>query len=97
MTREPPKSRKETTMTKDHTDRGLSREHEPLRGTIKTIKRAEGYGFVTHVATGEDYFFHRSQVVDSKVPFEALKLDQEVEFTPAEGPKGSRAMDVRAV
>jgi CspA family cold shock protein len=75
----------------------MTREHPKLRGTVKSIKKAEGYGFVTHAATGDDYFFHRSQVTDPKVPFEALQLDQEVEFTPAEGPKGSRAMDVKAV
>lgn len=75
----------------------MAREYEKLRGTIKSIKRAEGYGFVTHVATGEDYFFHRSQVDASTIPFDELQLDQKVEFVPAEGPKGSRAMSVRAI
>lgn len=62
-----------------------------IRGTVKTIKRAEGYGFVTHASTGHDYFFHRSAVEGS---FEALELDQAVEFTPVEGPKGLRALSV---
>lgn len=75
----------------------MAREYEKLRGTIKSIKRAEGYGFVTHVATGDDYFFHRSQVDATTIPFDELQLDQKVEFIPAEGPKGSRAMAVRAI
>ena len=63
-----------------------------LRGTIKTIKLAEGFGFVTHSATGDDYFFHRSELQD--VPFEQLRLDQAVEFEPTEGPKGLRAQQI---
>lgn len=72
-------------------------ESNGIRGTIKAIKKQEGYGFVTHAATGEDYFFHRSETRDSEVPFESLKLDQEVEFTPVEGPKGLRAQSVRSI
>ena len=86
-------------MTKERTTRRTPapRESTGIRGTIKAIKKQEGYGFVTHAATGEDYFFHRSEVRDSDVPFDSLKLDQEVEFTPVEGPKGLRATGVRAV
>jgi len=66
-----------------------------LRGTIKTIKFAEGFGFITHSATGEDYFFHRSELRDSKVPFEDLHIDQPVEFVPNDnGPKGLRAQQI---
>lgn len=69
-----------------------------LRGTIKTIKKAEGYGFITHTATGIDHFFHRSAVEKtSSVPFDGLQIDQAVEFTPIEGPKGPRAIEVRPV
>ena len=69
-----------------------------LRGTIKAIKKAEGFGFVTHSATGEDYFFHRSELKDSKVGFEDLEIDQKVEFDPIDnGPKGLRAQNVTAV
>ena len=68
-----------------------------LRGTVKAIKLAEGFGFVTHSATGEDYFFHRSATRDSKIPFDQLGLDEEVEFEPSDGPKGLRASSVTAV
>jgi cold shock CspA family protein len=66
-----------------------------IRGVVKSVKKSEGYGFVTHSATGEDYFFHRSQVVDSDVPFEGLEVDDAVEFVPSDGPKGLRALNVR--
>jgi cold shock CspA family protein len=74
-------------MTRDST-------RSKLKGTIKALKKAEGYGFVTHSATGTDYFFHRSELRDSPIPFESLKLDQPVEFTPVEGPKGMRAQEI---
>ncbi len=68
-----------------------------LTGTIKTLKKPEGYGFITHSATGTDHFFHRSELKNSPIPFEELVQDQLVEFVPVEGPKGLRAMDVRPV
>jgi CspA family cold shock protein len=69
-----------------------------LKGTIKSIKRAEGYGFITHEATGEDYFFHRSHIErDGGTPWDQLEEDQPVEFTPGEGPKGPRATEVRTL
>lgn len=74
-----------------------SEREKKLRGTIKKLLRAEGYGFITHSATGEDYFFHRSQVKDDRVTFEQLEEDQEVYFVPSEGPKGARAVDVTTV
>jgi CspA family cold shock protein len=67
-----------------------------LKGTIKSLKRQEGYGFITHEATGDDYFFHRSHIErDAGYSWEELVEDQPVEFTPGEGPKGPRAVDVR--
>lgn len=73
----------------------LKAEAAKLKGTVKSIKRAEGYGFITHSATGIDHFFHRSNIEkDSPIPFDELEIDQPVEFTPVEGPKGPRAVDV---
>ena len=75
----------------------MTRTNGKIKGTIKTLKKAEGYGFVTHSATGTDYFFHRSQLKNSTIPFEQLQPDQEVEFEPIEGPKGLRAQEVRPI
>lgn len=69
-----------------------------LKGTIKTIKKAEGYGFITHTGTGVDHFFHRSAVERaSPTQFDGLQIDQSVEFIPVEGPKGQRAESVCAL
>jgi CspA family cold shock protein len=70
--------------------------HAKLKGTIKSIKRQEGYGFITHEATGDDYFFHRSHIDrEQDLTWDQLEEDMPVEFTPGEGPKGPRAVDVR--
>jgi cold shock CspA family protein len=66
---------------------------EKFKGTIKSIKKAEGYGFITHTATGEDHFFHRSAVL-SPHTMDELHLDQSVLFTPFDSPKGLRAAEV---
>jgi cold shock CspA family protein len=95
---------RQRTIPRGTTGAATTRERNPsvgpnggIRGTIKAIKKAEGYGFVTHSATGEDYFFHRSEVRDSEVPFDMLQPDDEVEFEPTDGPKGLRALAVRAL
>lgn len=68
-----------------------------LRGTVKNIKRAEGYGFITDSSTGEDYFFHRTAVeMTSAKGFGDLQEDDAVVFTPIDGPKGLRAVEVAA-
>jgi cold shock CspA family protein len=69
---------------------------EKLRGSVKALKKTEGFGFIIHKATGDEYFFHRSEL-DRATTWENLKLYQEVEFEPVEGPKGARAMKVRCV
>jgi len=70
-------------------------QNNRLKGTIKNILHAQGYGFITHTATGEDYFFHRSVIApDAEQGFADLVEDQRVEFSAVEGPKGKRADSV---
>ena len=69
-----------------------------LQGYVKKMMKIEGYGFLTHAATGEDYFFHRTSVEQtSELGFEEMEQDQAVEFIPVTGPKGSRALQVRSI
>jgi cold shock CspA family protein len=71
--------------------------HQRLKGTIKTIKKTEGFGFITHDDTGIDHFFHRSAIErTSPIAFEDLQAEDPVVFTPVDGPKGPRAIDVRS-
>ena len=65
-----------------------------VRGTVKRLLRQEGYGFICHTLTGEDYFFHRS-ALERADDWAEMEQDCPVEFSVQESPKGLRAMNVR--
>ena len=62
-------------------------------GTIKKLTD-KGFGFIS-TATGDDMFFHMSNVVG--VRYEDLREGQRVTYAVGEGPKGPRAEDVKPV
>jgi cold shock protein len=64
-----------------------------LQGAIRKLAVDKGYGFITG-DDGEDYFFHRS-AVDQTRPFDELAEGMQVEFRPSESAKGLRADAVR--
>lgn len=66
-----------------------------LRGTVKSLKRQEGYGFISHTVTGDDYFFHRSTLENPSTDWEEVEQDDMVEFMAVDSPKGLRAAQVR--
>lgn len=60
-------------------------------GTVKRLVRDRGFGFIT---TGDnEFFFHRSAVVDAF--FEDLTEGTPVLFEPGQSTKGPRAEQVR--
>jgi len=63
------------------------------KGKIRRLIRQRGYGFITS-QDGKDVFFHRTDVRGLR--FESLKEDQSVEFEVEKGPRGPRAVNVRA-
>lgn len=65
-----------------------------MNGTIKRIKKNEGFGFIRD-AEGTEYFFHRSALRNAKM--DDLAEGREVTFQDAEGPKGLRAEEVFVV
>lgn len=67
-----------------------------LTGTIKRMLRKEGYGFIEHPASGEDYFFHRRAMSDD-AEWEELIEGDPVEFTEQVSSKGLRAATVRVL
>lgn len=73
-----------------------------LRGKIvrmvtdRETGRSKGFGFIRD-AEGTEYFFHISGVQDTSIPFAEMAPDMDVEFTPIEGPKGLRAIEVMAL
>jgi cold shock protein len=61
-----------------------------MTGTIKRVNLSKGYAFLT--ATGQDYFIHRSEMVNQD--FELLWEGAPVEFEGVSTPKGLRATRV---
>lgn len=62
---------------------------EQLIGSIKTIKRDKGYGFIT-AADGHDYFFHLSELGEG-LDWETLEENTAVQFERKEVPSEDRA------
>ena len=67
---------------------------EKENGTVKWFNDAKGYGFISREA-GEDVFVHHSAIEGEG--FRSLQEDQRVEFAVEQGPKGLRAVRVRAL
>jgi CspA family cold shock protein len=67
---------------------------EKENGTVKWFSDAKGYGFISREA-GEDVFVHHSGVEGEG--FRSLQENQRVEFAVEQGPKGLRAIHVRAL
>jgi len=64
-----------------------------LKGKIKRLIGERGFGFIT-AEDGKEVFFHRSALAEGD--FDALEEGTSVEFNLERGPKGPRAVDVRA-
>lgn len=76
----------------------MAKKMAKLKGSIKTIKREEGFGFITHTDTGIDHFFHRTALERTAAkPWDELVVGTLVQFTQIEGPKGLRAIEVEVV
>lgn len=61
------------------------------KGTIKTLIRQRGFGFIA-AEDGREIFFHRSGLVSGD--FDSLQEGDKVEFEVEKGPKGPRATNV---
>jgi len=63
-------------------------------GTVKWFNDSKGFGFISR-EVGEDVFVHHSAVEGEG--FRSLHENQQVEFSVEQGPKGLRAVSVRAI
>ena len=63
-----------------------------MKGKIKRLIRERGFGFIT-AEDDKEVFIHRSALAEED--FDALEEGASVEFNLEEGPKGSRAVNVR--
>ncbi|MEK7453129.1 MAG: cold shock domain-containing protein [Patescibacteria group bacterium] len=62
------------------------------QGTISSIVREKGFGFIAREGETKDLFFHRSEL--KNVEFSELKEGTPVTFEVGEGPKGPNATNV---
>ncbi len=67
---------------------------EKETGTVKWFNDSKGFGFISR-EVGEDVFVHHSAVEGEG--FRSLQENQQVEFSVEQGPKGLRAVSVRAL
>ena len=66
---------------------------ETKTGTIVTLKKENGYGFIQSDDVKEDnVFFHANHVLSPK--FEELVVNERVEYLEIESRKGKQAVDV---
>ncbi|MGC9602287.1 MAG: cold shock domain-containing protein [Minisyncoccia bacterium] len=63
-----------------------------MTGTIKTLVKDRGYGFISREGETKDLFFHSKDL--NGVMFDDLKEGDTLHFEVAEGPKGLSAVNV---
>lgn len=63
-------------------------------GTVKRVISERGFGFIA-APDGKEYFFHKDGLVSS-LDFDRLIGGESVTFEVESGPKGLRAVQVRA-
>ena len=67
---------------------------EKETGTVKWFNDSKGFGFISR-EVGDDVFVHHTAVEGEG--FRSLQENQQVEFSVEQGPKGLRAINVRAL
>ena len=65
------------------------------KGTVKWFNDAKGFGFITPADGGKDLFAHHTEIQGTG--FKSLKEGAEVEYEPAQGPKGPSATRIQTV
>lgn len=66
---------------------------ERLTGGVVRIFPLKGFAFLNSGET--DYFLHASELLDTEIA--ALKIGDEIQFTPTDGEKGPRAHQAQRV
>ncbi len=66
-----------------------------LTGTVKWFNDAKGFGFITPDGGGADVFAHFQDIQSDG--FKSLKENQRVSFEKGSGPKGEKAINIKAI
>lgn len=72
-------------------------DQDRLVGQIRKLIPDKYCGFIFVDGAPGDYFFHVSGMQSTTTPYLQLREGMAVEFTPIEGPKGLRAIEVRVI
>ncbi len=64
-------------------------------GTVKWFNDAKGFGFITPDGGGADVFAHFQDIQSEG--FKSLKENQRVSFEKGSGPKGEKAINIKAI
>lgn len=62
------------------------------KGTVKWFNNDKGYGFISPENGGKDLFVHHTNIIGEG--YKSLNEGDQVEFIPAQGPKGEHATEV---
>lgn len=68
---------------------------ETKTGTIITLKKDKGFGFIKPDTEGENIFFHASRVLNPA--YDVLKINERVEYLEESTAKGTQAVDVAVI
>jgi len=64
-------------------------------GTVKWFNDSKGFGFITPDGGGADVFAHFQDIQSDG--FKSLKENQRVSFEKGSGPKGEKAINIKAI
>lgn len=67
-----------------------------MNGTIVRLEAEKGYGFIKG-ADGADRFFHHTGLEMTTKRFNELRQGDRVAFTPIDGDRGLKAIEVRVL
>lgn len=65
-----------------------------MRGYVKKLISDKGYGFIKNKDLNQEWFFHRSGMLDGPSAFDSLREGDKVEFDVENSDKGPRAVKV---
>ena len=63
------------------------------KGKVKFFNESKGFGFIIEETSGEDYFVHASDLIDT----DTINTDEEVTFEIEETNRGFKATNVKLV